>query len=162
MLQNWKSLCFSIPRRNARIKKHLFALARWLSWVNRHPVHQNVAGSIPVQGTCLGWGFDPQLGHMWEASDWCFSLTSVSLSLSLSLLPSLKINKHILRWGLKKKKKKEISFWLERKKLDVCYCVSHIAPGGNSKKNMLVELISGETDIVALAHGIGREEALEM
>ena len=44
----------------------------------------------------------------------------------------------------------------------MCYCVSHIAPGGNSKKNMLVELISGETDIVALAHGIGREEALEM
>ena len=51
--------------------------------------------SIPSQGTYLHCGFDPQLGHVQEATDGCFSLSS---------LPS-KINKYNLGWGLKKKKK---------------------------------------------------------
>ena len=32
----------------------------WLSWLEPCPVDQNVAGSIPGQGTHLGCGFDPQ------------------------------------------------------------------------------------------------------
>ena len=38
-----------------------FALARWPVWLERHPVHRKVAGSIPGQGTYLGFRFDPQL-----------------------------------------------------------------------------------------------------
>ena len=42
-----------------------------------------VADLIPGQGTCLGYGFDPQSGYVQEAADQCFSLMSMSLSLSL-------------------------------------------------------------------------------
>ena len=31
-------------------------------WLQHCPVHQKVAGSIPGQGTCLGYRFDPHLG----------------------------------------------------------------------------------------------------
>ena len=65
-------------------------ILRWpggSSWLEHHPIHRNVAGSIPSQGTCLGYGFDSWLGSVWEATNQCFSLP---LSLSLS-----KINKHI-------------------------------------------------------------------
>ena len=68
------------------------------------------------QGTYLGCGLSPPLGHVQDATDGCFCLTfSLSRSLSLSLLPShppsplflsvSKINKYILGWGLKNKKK---------------------------------------------------------
>ena len=30
------------------------AMAGWLSWLEHHPIHQKVAGSIPGQGTYLG------------------------------------------------------------------------------------------------------------
>ena len=46
-----------------------------------------------------------QLGCIQEATDWCFSLTSMFLSLYFFL--SLKINKYILRQGLKKGKWKD-------------------------------------------------------
>ena len=59
-----------------------------LSWA------PNVAGSIPSQGTYLGCGFSPGLWHIWEATDQCFSLTWMSLSLPL---PLSKINTRILR-----------------------------------------------------------------
>ena len=46
-------------------------------------------------------GFTP--GHLWEASDRCFSVTSMFLSLSLSLPPSLsESNGRTLGRGLKK------------------------------------------------------------
>ena len=32
-------------------------------------VHQKVVGLIPSQGTYLGHGFNPRLGHAWEATD---------------------------------------------------------------------------------------------
>ena len=59
------------------------------------------------QGTCLGYRCGPPSGRVWEATvdvslPLCLPL-SVSLSPSLSLSLS-KINKHVLRWGLKKKK----------------------------------------------------------
>ena len=44
----------------------------WLSCLEC-PVYQNVAGSIPHQGTYLGCRFGPLLGHGQEATDWCFS-----------------------------------------------------------------------------------------
>ena len=33
------------------------------------PVHQEVMGSISGQGTYLGCGLDPWLGHVWEVTD---------------------------------------------------------------------------------------------
>ena len=56
------------------------ALARWLSWLEHHPIHQKVAGSIPGRGA-----HGRQL---------------VDVSLSLCVYPALsslsKINKCIL------------------------------------------------------------------
>ena len=57
------------------------ALARWLSWVECPPVHSKVAGSFPGQGTHLVCRFDPQSGHMQEATNRCFSPTLMFLSL---------------------------------------------------------------------------------
>ena len=56
------------------------------------PTKRRVAGSIPGQGTRLGCGLGPWLGHMLETTSWCFSLASTFLSLSLSPppFPSLK------------------------------------------------------------------------
>ena len=52
------------------------ALARWLSWMERRSEHQKGVGSVAGQGTGLGCGFDPQSGHVWEATDCCFSPSS--------------------------------------------------------------------------------------
>ena len=79
-----------------------------LSWLERHPIHQNVVSLIPSQGAYGRQVIDVSLTHR------CFSLSS-SLLLAHSLsLPSShsKINKHILGWGLKKK------FW--------CPCTPHL------------------------------------
>ena len=70
------------------------ALARWFGWLNHRPIHQKVVGSIPSQGTHLGCGFDPRLGHVWKATDRGFSLTLTVLSPALPSSLS-KINKHI-------------------------------------------------------------------
>ena len=69
------------------------ALARWLSWLQCHPIHQEVTGLVPSQGTYLGCGFDLQPGHVREATDWC-SITHQCFSLLFSLS---QINKHILK-----------------------------------------------------------------
>ena len=90
-------------KRTSKTEKR--ALARQLSWLQHHPVHQKAAGSIPGQGTHLACGFNPWLGHLWEATDRCFSLISIFLFLSPFLS---KINlKNILAWGLKKMKKEK-------------------------------------------------------
>ena len=66
------------------------------------PTEQKVAGSIPGQGACLGCGFSPQSGRTQEASNRCFSLTSIFLSLFYFLPSPLSKNKLIK--SLKKKK----------------------------------------------------------
>ena len=38
-------------------------------------MHQKVTGSIPGQGIYLSCKFDPGSGHIWEATDRCFSLS---------------------------------------------------------------------------------------
>lgn len=45
------------------------ALVERLSWLKHHPVHQKTASLILGQGTYLGCEFDPQAGHVWEATD---------------------------------------------------------------------------------------------
>ena len=57
----------------------------WLSWIEHHPINCKAAGSIPGQGTYLGCRFGSQSGHVWEATDPRFSLTSMFLFLSPSL-----------------------------------------------------------------------------
>lgn len=42
-----------------RFKMDICALAGVAKLVGHHPLHQMVAGSIPDQGTCLGYGLDP-------------------------------------------------------------------------------------------------------
>ena len=57
-----------------------------VGWSSSHKAtKQKVASSIPSQGTCLGFRFGPQLGRVQEATDQCFSLTLMLLSLSPSL-----------------------------------------------------------------------------
>ena len=65
------------------------ALARWLSWLEHHPRHQSVLSSVPGQGIYLGCRFDPQLGHIPEATHRCLSPSSPTPFLS-------KVNKHLL------------------------------------------------------------------
>ena len=40
----------------------ILALASVAQWIERQPVNQKLAGSIPCQGTCLGCGPGPWLG----------------------------------------------------------------------------------------------------
>ena len=49
--------------------------------VGCHPAKQKFPSSTPSQGTCLGCGFSPWSGYVGEATDRCFSLTSMFLSL---------------------------------------------------------------------------------
>ena len=60
------------------------ALARVARLVEHCPVHQKVMSSIPGQGIHLGCRFSPQSGCVEEATNWCFSLTSVFFSPFLS------------------------------------------------------------------------------
>ena len=72
-------------------KNHIQVLAKWLSWLECSVSFCAPHGCqfIPGQGTCLGCGFSPQLEHIQEATNWCFSLTSMFLSIFLSISPSL-------------------------------------------------------------------------
>ena len=50
-------------------EKNRLSLAGLLSWLKPHPIHQNIVGSIPGQCIYLGCGFNPQSGHVQEATD---------------------------------------------------------------------------------------------
>ena len=65
--------------------------------MGRPLTHGKVVGLIPVQGTCPGVFNPPWSGHVWEATNPCFSLTSMFLSL---FPPSSfsKINENIHSW----------------------------------------------------------------
>ena len=63
-----------------KTKRQWRAPARWLSWLERHPMHGNVVGSVPRQGTYPGGGFDPRLGHVLEGNQLIF-LSHINLSL---------------------------------------------------------------------------------
>lgn len=90
--------CMFSSLNTAKQYPHFFhtALARWLSWRDRHPMHQKVVGSITGRGTYLGLGLDFYQG--------AYGRQSINVSLCLSLPPSLKINdKYTSGWGLKLK-----------------------------------------------------------
>ena len=56
-------------RINLVLYKKSAALAQWLSWLEHHPAHQQVASSIPAQGTYLDCKFDSCLRWGQEAAD---------------------------------------------------------------------------------------------
>ena len=62
-----------------------FALAEYLACVECCPVRQKFAGLILGQSTCLGYRFDPHLGHEQEVTNQCFSLTLMFLSICFPL-----------------------------------------------------------------------------
>ena len=68
---------------STQVNKKWWALAGWLSWLEHHPVHQKVAGSMPSQDVYRRQPIDVSLSQR------CFSL---SLSLSLSLSKSINKN----------------------------------------------------------------------
>ena len=74
-------------------KNKLKALTGVAQWIRHCPANQRVASSIPSQDTCLGCRPGHHLEMLQEATDWCFSRTSIFFSLSSSLTLSLKINK---------------------------------------------------------------------
>ena len=65
-------------------KTHLEPWPMWLGWLKHCPLNPKVTGAIAGQGTSLGCRFSPQMGHVQEATDGCFS-PSLCPSLPLSL-----------------------------------------------------------------------------
>ena len=78
---------FLLHNYNTTIKIMKLALADVAQWIERGPVNQRVASSIPSQGTFLGCGPGPSMGCV----SGNYKLMFLSLSFSLTL--SLKINK---------------------------------------------------------------------
>ena len=85
------SLTRSNPGNNKQslFKKKNLVLAGVAQWIERQPANQKVTGSIPSQGTCLGFGPGPQYGEIQEAANRRISHPSMFLSLFLPPFPSL-------------------------------------------------------------------------
>ena len=72
----------------------MLLLPVWLSWLDCHPIHQQVGSLIPGQDAHLDCGFSPQLGCIWEGNQLVF-LSHIDVTLFLSLpfsLPLKSIN----------------------------------------------------------------------
>ena len=67
------------------VNKQLVTRANNLALAGHHPAKQKVADSVSGQGTCLGWGPGPQLGHVRGNPSLFLSHIKVSLPLSPSL-----------------------------------------------------------------------------
>ena len=65
-----------------KAKQTVRALDVVVQWVEREPMNQSVAGSIPSQGPCLGCGPGPQLGGGGERQP------HINVSLPVFPLPS--------------------------------------------------------------------------
>ena len=57
---NYLAYKVCVKKVNFKNIKKKFALAGVAQWIECQPVNQRVAGLIPSQGTCLGWGPGPQ------------------------------------------------------------------------------------------------------
>ena len=57
-----KSLGWALSQWTGVLKKRNWALGGAAQWTERRPVNQRVPGSIPSQGTGLGFGPGPQSG----------------------------------------------------------------------------------------------------
>ena len=58
----WEMFANQISNKSllSRIHKEILALTGMAQWTKCLPMNQRVAGSIPSQGTCLGFGPGPQ------------------------------------------------------------------------------------------------------
>ena len=100
-LSLFKILCFLIEFSDKFIKNFQPWLV-WLSWLEHPPINQKVMGSIPSQGTCFGGRFGPWF-RACARGNWSMFLSHIDVYLPPSLpSPLSKINKHVLRWGVKK------------------------------------------------------------
>ena len=66
----------------------VLALAGVVQWAKHQPVDWNITGSVPSQGTCLGYGPGPQLG---ECEKQPVSVTLAHQCFSPSLPPVLSL-----------------------------------------------------------------------
>ena len=64
----------------------------WLRHLEHCPIYRKVVGLIPGQGTYLGFGFDPQSGHIQEGNQLMF-LSHISVSLFSLPLPLKTVKK---------------------------------------------------------------------
>ena len=51
------------------------AQARWLSWLEHHPMHQKIVSSIPGQGKYLGWKYIIKSWFGKDCSSFCLIIT---------------------------------------------------------------------------------------
>ena len=103
------------------IKNKPCALTGIAQLVRHPPAKRKVAGSIPSQGSCLDYGPGPRLGDMQEATDQCFSYTSV-VSLPLFLLPFPSLSK--AKYVKSLTKKPNLVNWIfEKECLTVLICI---------------------------------------
>ena len=81
-----------LERRNSwlgegvKLKEKTKSLDRWLSWLECHPVHRKVAGSISSQSTYLGCRLGPWLERN-TRGNWLMFLSHINVYLPLCLLP---------------------------------------------------------------------------
>ena len=90
--------------------------------VEYHPAMQEVTGSIPGQGTCLGCGFCPGSGQVPKATDRCFS---PFLPLFLPPFPSLLKKKKDKVFKKKKTLNTGQVFPMEKKFMYMCEIVMY-------------------------------------
>ena len=69
--------------RGEPFKEEERALARWLSWLGRHPVHQKVAGLIPSRGVYGKQSIEVSLSHQCFSFSLSFFLSLKSINISL-------------------------------------------------------------------------------
>ena len=80
---SWRHLCVQIL---ANLNNKCFGIAlTGVAQVVWDATKQKITGLSLSRGTCLGGWPGPQLGHVREATDQCFSHTSIFLSLPSSL-----------------------------------------------------------------------------
>ena len=135
------------------------SLARWLSWLEHHPVYQKIGGFTPGQGTHLGCKSDCWSGRYGKQpvdvslSHWCLSVflsLSPCLSLPLSFPSSLsEMNKHILWERLKQKGSETVG---RNGRLSIC-----VWSAGVNTPSLIHEGVehSGEGDKTRGANGLG-------
>ena len=104
-------------------KRFCIALARWLSWLEHHPLHKKAEGLIPSQGTYLGCRFSPWLGVYGK------QLINVSLSLKSMKISSGKdfffLTKRFSALTIKTKTKK-LELILSKSTEENTLCYTHI------------------------------------
>ena len=103
----------------------------WLKWLEHHLLlDQKIVGSILVRAHIKVEGSIPSQGTYERATNQCFSLTSISVCLSVSLSPPtffLSLQKAMKKMSLgeHKKNKRKIKGCLAPK-MKICFCIMEL------------------------------------